>query len=167
VTERPPLPIDDFKAAVAAELQASSPSEGGPGPDGSTAVSPQTGPAAFDPGTLTLEGMASAWQLPFWGLGWLLTFLRVLPGPDAVCDVGKKRAKDLARPSYAVYEHFAREYLGLHPRNAIHVSIGITGLNGVGILPELTEAIVKSRRAWIEQLKRAQQASQPAPPATS
>lgn len=164
--ERPPLSIDDFKSAVAAELQ-QAPLLPEPGQVAETPqVSPQ-GPApadGFDPSALTLAGLASAWQVPFWALGWILKALRIIPSADPVMDVGKRRARDLAKPSYEIYSHYAREYLKLNPDNSVHVAAGVTGLNAVGILPELTEAIVKSRRQWLDQIRRAQQAQQ-APPA--
>lgn len=165
--ERPALPIDDFKSAIAAELQqAPSLPEPGTGPQPSE-VSPQSGPApadGFDPSALTLAGLASAWQVPFWALGWILTALKIVPSPDAIVDVGRRRAADLAKPSYEIYAHYARQYLQLNPDNTVHVAAGVTGLNAIGILPDLTEAIVKSRRQWADQIRRAQQAQQ-VPPA--
>jgi hypothetical protein len=149
--QRPDLPADDFHAAIAAELQASSPSTEGsnqPGqPESATPqVSPQGAAPAFDPATLTLDGLASAWQVPFWALAWALKILRIIPDPEPVIAVGRRRAKDLAKPSYAIYEHYTRQYIGLNPDNTVHVAAGVTALDALGILPEIVEACMKSRR---------------------
>jgi hypothetical protein len=149
--ERPPLPPDDFAAAVAAELgQAPNSGLGDSGPDGNASQTiPRQDPApapAFDPNALTMEGLTNAWQLPFWALGQALKLFRVISSADPIIAVGKRRAKDLARPSYAIYEHYTRQYLGLHPENEVHVAIGVTGLNASSLLPELVDAIVEDRR---------------------
>jgi hypothetical protein len=144
--QRPDLPADDFKAAIAAELQSSNAGSNSPGQD---TAPPQAGPqpaSAFDPTTLTVDGLASAWQVPFWLLGHVLAMFRVIPNAEPVIAVGKRRAKDLAKPSYAIYEHYSREYLGLHPDNAVHVAAGVTALDAIGIVPEIIEACIKSRR---------------------
>lgn len=144
---RPDLPADDFKAAIAAELQAGVTGSNGPGQESMTPqVSPQEPVPAFDPMTLTMDGLASAWQVPFWALAWLLKILRVIPDPEPVIAVGRRRAKDLAKPSYAIYEFYTRQYLGLHPDNAVHVAAGVTALDAVGIVPEIVEACIRSRR---------------------
>lgn len=147
--ERPTLPAEDFDRAIAAELGGV---QAEPGQESASSVS-TTGAtnepvqAVFDPGSLTLEGLASAWQVPFWALAWGLKVLGLIPDPEPVIAVGKRRAKDLAKPSYIVYEHYARHYLGLNPDNGVHVAAGVTALNGVGIVPEIVEACLKSRRA--------------------
>lgn len=156
--ERPALPPDDFHAAIAAELHQA------PLPQPGQVADPQVGPqgpapaSSFDPAALTLDGLASAWQVPFWALGWALTWLRYLPSPEAVTAVGRRRAKDLAKPSYEIYRHLLSEYLSLNPDNQVHAAGAVTALNGVGIVPDLTEAIVKSRREWIAATQRTQQA---------
>jgi len=150
--DRPALPPDDFKAAIAAELGVS---QGTPGQEGTL---PEAGPPSpapgFDPGTLTIDGLASAWQVPFWAIGRVLQLLRVIGDPEPVFAVGRRRAKDLAKPSYEVYAHYARQYLQLNPDNSVHVAIGVTGLNGVGIIPELVEAIVKARKQALVEAAR-------------
>jgi len=148
--QRPDLPADDFKAAIAEELaQGNAGTE--PGQDISTPQDNSQGPApAFDPKTLTLDGLASAWQVPFWLLAWMLNVLRVIPDPEPVIAVGRRRAKDLAKPSYAIYEHYTRQYLGLNPENAVHVAAGVTALDAAGIIPEIVEACIKSRRGAVK-----------------
>jgi hypothetical protein len=145
--QRPDLPADDFKAAIAAELQSCNAGAKEPGQENAPPQDSPQGPApAFDPATLTVDGLASAWQVPFWLLGHALAMFRVIPNAEPVIAVGKRRAKDLAKPSYAIYEHYAREYLGLHPDNAVHVAAGVTALDAIGIVPEIIEACIKSRR---------------------
>jgi len=149
-TERPELSADDFNRAIDAEIATGS-TPPGPGQD---APAPQAGDTpqpvpVFDPSSLTIEGLAGAWQVPFWALAWTLKILRVIPDPEPVIAVGRRRAKDLAKPSYVIYEHYARKYLGLNPDNGVHVAAGVTALNGVGIVPEIVEACLKSRRQAI------------------
>jgi hypothetical protein len=163
--ERPPLPNDDFQAAIAAELGHAPNALPEPGPVAETPqVSPQ-GPApagGFDPNALTIEGLTGAWQVPFWALGHLLRMLRIIPSADPIIAVGKRRAKDLARPSYTIYEHYTRQYLNLNPENEVHVAAGVTGLNLAAIVPELVEAVLDARRR-----SAASPAGQGGPPASS
>jgi hypothetical protein len=143
--DRPPLPPDEFKAAIAAELASADPTGSSLSEPGPTAAQPAA-PAPFDPNALTLEGLTHAWQVPFWALGHVLRILRVIPSADCVIEVGKRRAGELAKPSYAIYEHYTRQYLGLHPENQVHVAAGVTGLNAAGILPDIVEAVIEARR---------------------
>jgi len=66
-------------------------------------------------------------------------------------EVGRRRARDLARPSYEIYRHLLTDYLKLNPDNQVHAAAAVTALNGIGIVPELTEAIVKARKEWAAQ----------------
>jgi hypothetical protein len=109
----------------------------------------QQGPApapAFEPASLTIDGLASAWQFPFYLLGELLHWLRITPDPEPVFAVGRRRAKDLATPSYIVYEHYARQYLGAEPDNQVVAAACVTGLNAIGIVPDVIEAVKLARR---------------------
>jgi hypothetical protein len=161
--QRPPVPPDDFQAAIAAELNKASLS---PGPESTLAADAAfthtdvsaPGPA-FDPASLTLDGLASAWGLAYYALGVILAWLRVTPDADAVAAVGRRRGKDLAKPSYVLYEHWTREYLDLNPQNTVHVAGGATILNFVGTVPEIIDAVRLSRK------RAAQQPRQPASPA--
>jgi hypothetical protein len=146
--DRPAIPPDEFQAAIAAELGSAgvtSDASHGAGQDPAQPGSPPAQPPPFDPGALTIDGLASAWQLPFYALGKLLHVLRVTPDPEPIYDVGRRRAKDLAKPSYAIYEYCCREYLRLNPDNTVHVAAGATGLNAIGILPDLIDAIARAR----------------------
>jgi hypothetical protein len=144
--ERPPIPASDFKAAIAAELNQTAVSSPG---QAETQPSDPANPgqaSSFEPGTLTIEGLEAAFQVPFFALSRVLAWLRVAPDPGPIRELGQRKARVLAKPAYAIYEHYARQYLGLHPENGIHVAIGVTGLNAVGISPDLVEAIEESRR---------------------
>jgi hypothetical protein len=144
--DRPPIPVNDFKAAIAAELhQADVSSPGQAETQPSEAANPGQA-SSFDPSSLTIEGLEAAFQLPFFVLARVLAWLKIAPDPLPIRELGKRKARVLAKPSYAVYEHYARQYLGFHPENGVHVAIGVTGLNTVGISPDLVEAIEESRR---------------------
>ncbi len=147
---RPPIPPTEFESAIAAELGKADGSSPTPGPcaAGTEPAGPPPAQATsfFEPSTLTIEGLEAAFQAPFFVLSRVLAWLKIAPDPEPIRALGKRRAKVLAKPSYAVYEHYARQYLGLHPDNRVHVAIGVTGLNAIGIAPELVEAIEESRR---------------------
>jgi hypothetical protein len=141
--ERPAIPPDEFRAAIAAELGKA---DTHVDPGQASAVQGGPAPVAFDPGSLTLDGLASAWQLPFYVLALGLAWLRITPDPEPIIAVGRRRAKDLAKPSYAVYEYLLREYLGVHPEHQLYGAAGATALNGIGIVPEIVEAVRQARR---------------------
>lgn len=143
--ERPAIAPDDFKAAIAAELGKASEL---PGPDnvGSASCSPPVPAASFDPAALTLEGLANAWRLPFYGLARLLAWLRIAPDQEPIEAVGRKHARVMAKASMPIWEHYSRKYLDVHPDQAVNVSIGVTALDGIGIVPDLIDAIGQSRR---------------------
>jgi hypothetical protein len=141
------LSDDEFQAAIAMELRHGTPApqgQPGPAPSPPQLVLPPA-PAAFDPAALTLDGLASAWQVPFYVLAKILQLLKLIGPAEPIQAVGRRRSMDLARPSYAIYEHYAREYLGIHPENGVQAAAGVTALNAVGILPELIDAIMESR----------------------
>lgn len=144
--DRPAIPPDEFTAAIAAELRNSQAGQSASSSHANDAA-PDTAapPASFDPNSLTIDGLASAWQCAFYALGTLLYWLKVTPDPEPVYAVGRRRAKDLARPSYAIYEHYLREYLAVNPDDTVGVAAGATGLNAIGIVPDLIDAVVKAR----------------------
>jgi len=146
--DRPAIPPDEFTAAIAAELQTSQPGSPASSPHGGDAPACDSpSPAAsFDPAGLTLDGLAAAWQLPFYALGVALRAMRVTPDPEPIFAVGRRRAKDLAKPSYPIYEHYMREYLAVNPDDTVGVAAGATALNAIGIVPEIIDAVVKARR---------------------
>jgi hypothetical protein len=146
VAARPAIPPSDFKAAIAAELAKEQPAQPGRVPDADpSSGGPPTAPAGFDPAALTLEGLANAWQLPFYGLAKLLQVLRLAPSPGPIIAVGKSRAPEMAKASYPIYEHYARQYVNVHPDQAVNASIGVTLLDGIGIVPDLIDAVMESR----------------------
>ncbi len=163
---RAAIPPTEFEAAIAAELGRADGSSPTPGPcaaDTEPAGPPPAQATSFEPSTLTIEGLEAAFQAPFFLLSRVLAWLRIAPDPEPIRALGKRRAKVLAKPAYAVYEHYARQYLGLHPDNRVHVAIGVTGLNTIGISPELVEAIEESRRR--AGLRASPQATSSSPPA--
>lgn len=161
--DRPAIPPSEFQQAIAAELgKADDVSR--PGPDTSTIDATPPAPA-FDPTALTIDGLTSAWQAAFYLLGGLLAWLRITPDPEPVYAVGRRRAKELARPSYPIYEYFTREYLAMNPDNSLHVAAGATGLNAVGIVPDLIDAVMGARRKATS--KTAQGQSTPVPGVTT
>jgi len=163
--DRPAIPPNEFAAAItaaiAAELQTSQPGPPASSPhgDGATACESPGPAASFDPASLTMDGLASAWQLPFYALGVGLHLLRITPDPEPIFAVGRRRAKDMAKSSYPIYEHLMREYLAVNPDDTVGVAAGATALNAIGIVPEIIDAVVKARR------KAAAAQPQPQPPA--
>lgn len=155
--DRPAIPPDEFHSAIERELQRAGTAElpgtspASTGPAQTATDAPGTPP--FEPSALTLDGLASAWQCAFYALGQVLLWLHVTPDAEPIYAVGRRRAKDLAKPSYTVYEHYTRTYLGMNPDNEIHVAAAVTVLNGVGIIPDLVDAVVTARRK--EAAKRA------------
>jgi len=155
----------EFQAAIAAELkQASVSIDPGRTDAASTSSSPPV-PASFDPSALTIEGLASAWQFPFYVLASVLAFFRIAPDPEPLLAVGRRRAPDLAKPSYVIYEQLAQRYLGFHPENTVHVAVGVTVLDAIGIVPDVIEAVRESRRR--AGVAGAQVTPAPAPPPAS
>jgi hypothetical protein len=163
--ERPAIPPDDFQAAIAAELKQASPSSveqaGREAPaDVGTRTSAPSAPPEFDPSALTEEGLANAWRLPFYGLARLLCLLRIAPEPEPIEAVGRRHAKTMAKASYPIWDYYARQYLNLHPDQTVNVAIGVTALDGIGIIPDLIDAIGESRRRFAARVTTA--ASTPA-----
>ena len=78
--------------------------------------------------------------------------------PAPIIAVGKDRADVMAQASYPIYEHYARQYVNVHPDQAVNASIGVTALDAIGIIPDLIDAIMVSRA------DAAQAAARTAPP---
>ncbi len=149
--ERPAIPPDEFKAAIAAELgKATNQAQVTPGQDatqGTNRPAETLAPAAdFDPAALTIDGLANAWRVPFYALARLLAWLRVAPDPEPIEAVGRRHAKTMAKASFPIWDYYARQYVNVHPDQAVNVSIGVTALDGIGIVPDLIDAIGESRR---------------------
>jgi hypothetical protein len=93
-----------------------------------------------------LEGLTNAWQTPFFGLAALLHVLRIAPDPAPIIEVGQRRAKEMAKASYPLWDYYARRYLNVHPDHGVNVAIGVTVLDAIGIVPDLIGAVLESRR---------------------
>ncbi|MCU0916906.1 MAG: hypothetical protein MUC88_20450 [Planctomycetes bacterium] len=146
--ERLAIPPDDFKAAIAAELRRAESSETSKPGQGSSDSSPPAPGSAFDPAGLTLDGLANAWRLPFYVLARLLQWLQVAPDPEPIAAVGRRRAKELAKASYPIWDYYARQYVNVHPDQGVNVALGVTALDAIGIVPDLIDAIEESRRRF-------------------
>jgi hypothetical protein len=92
-----------------------------------------------------MEGLQHAWQTPFYVLAMVLRFIGLAPDPQPILAVGRKRAAELAKATYPVWDYYARQYLHVHPDQQVNVSIGVTVLDAIGIGPDLVEAIYASR----------------------
>lgn len=89
---------------------------------------------------LTREAWEGVLRVPFR----VLALAVQAPG---VADVGNKRAADLARPSYPIFEYYAREYLALNPDNPLSLAWAATGLVLADIAADVGVAIVQARAA--------------------
>jgi len=97
--------------------------------------------------------------VPFRTLGLILHWIGLVPqdGQVAIGKLGAKRAPDLARPSYVIFEYYAKKYAELNPDDPVSLAIAATGLVAADIAEELTEVIMVSR-----QLAKDQQTKVPA-----
>lgn len=164
--DRPRLDESEFHAAIAAELQAQSTAVPGPDNVDSASCSPPAPAASFDPAALTIDGLANAWRVPFYALARLLAWLRVAPDPEPIEAVGRRHAKTMAKASYPIWDHYARQYVNLHPDQAVNAAIGVTVLDGIGIVPDLLDAIGQSRRRASLAAERVQPSTPAAMPST-
>ena len=95
----------------------------------------------------TRQAWEGVCRVPFRTLGLCLRALGVIEdqGQAAIGNLAKKRAADLARPSYVIFEHYAKHYTAINPDDPISLAIVATGLVAADIAEELTEIIVVSR----------------------
>ena len=102
---------------------------------------------------LTREAWEGVCRVPFRTLALLLGMFGIVPdvGQKAIAAVGKKRAPDIARPSYAIFEHYARKYAEMNPDDPVSLAWAATGLVASDIAEELAEVIVVSRRLAAQQ----------------
>jgi hypothetical protein len=96
-----------------------------PGSQAPAAVTDGCGPAPVSPAQeeppLTKEAWEGLLKMPFRLVG------KIMRSPG-IGIVGIKRAKDLARPSYPIFEHYAREYMALDPGNGLSLAYVATML---------------------------------------
>jgi hypothetical protein len=62
-----------------------------------------------------------------------------------VADVGTKRAKDLARPSYLIFEHYAKQYMAMNPDDPLSLAWAATGLVLADIAADVGVEIMQAR----------------------
>lgn len=155
-SDRKPEPnsVAEFNAAIDAELKqrAGSPpsaTAGRPADATDRVGAPIEAPAGpvGDEALLTRQAWEGVCRVPFRTLGLCLRALGIIEdqGQTAIAKLAVKRAPDLARPSYVIFEHYAREYTRMNPDDPISLAIVATGLVAADIAEELTEIIVVSR----------------------
>lgn len=161
----------DFRVGIAAELgELAAATDGfsadpGQGSNQPASSAPAPEAAGFDPAALTMEGLANAWRLPFYALARLLAWLRIAPDPEPVAAVGRRHAQALAKASYPIWEYYARQYVNVHPDQAVNVSIGVTVLDGIGIVPDLMDAIEESWRRTVRKASKTEASAASSEPA--
>jgi len=114
-----------------------------PGPQAPAAVTDGCGPAPVSPGEavdplLTKDAWEGVLRVPF-------RMLAIAVQAPGVADVGNRRAKDLARPSYVIFEHYAREYLSLNPDNPLSFAWAAPALVLADISADVGMEIARAR----------------------
>jgi hypothetical protein len=136
--ERPlPAVNPEFLRQIDATLGATPP-QVSPGP-GDSPESPALAclPAETDP-PLTREAWEGVLRVPF-------RLLATYSQAPRVADVGNARAKDLAKPSYIIFEHYAREYCALNPDNPLSLAWAATALVLCDIGADVAVEIARAR----------------------
>lgn len=147
-----PRSVDEFNAAIDAELKQTSdsfPSQDRPADGADRVGTSQQAPAGplEDEALLTRSAWEGVCRVPFRTLGLVLCTLGVIDrdGQTAIGNLAKKRAPDLARPSYVIFDHYARRYASMNPDDPVSLAIVATGLVAADIAEELAEIIVVDR----------------------
>jgi hypothetical protein len=136
-----------IEAALAAEPSTASGQEPAPG-DSTACPAPAvlSTPVGFDPQSVSISAWQDLWELPFWLLGGALKLFGVTRDSAAMERAGRRRAKDLGKASYTLWQHYAGQYAGIDPLNPVHLSIGATALIGVTCVRDIAEAVAADRR---------------------
>jgi len=146
--------VAEFNAAIDAELKTRVGTLSSAPTDRPADTSDRVGPSIEQPAgpvgdeaLLTRQAWEGVCRVPFRTLGLCLRALGIIEdqGQTAIAKLAVKRAPDLARPSYVIFEHYAREYTRMNPDDPISLAIVATGLVAADIAEELTEIIVVSR----------------------
>ncbi|NLZ06659.1 MAG: hypothetical protein GXY19_15950 [Phycisphaerae bacterium] len=146
--------VAEFNAAIDAELSQRVGTLSSAPADRPADTSDRVGPSIEQPAgpvgdeaLLTRQAWEGVCRVPFRTLGLCLRALGVIEdqGQAAIGNLAKKRAPDLARPSYVIFEHYAKQYTAMNPDDPISLAIVATGLVAADIAEELTEIIVVSR----------------------
>jgi len=147
--------VDEFNAAIDAALSSKgaaalgSPAEGQAAEASDRVGSVQEqppGPIA-DEVLLTRQAWEGVCRVPFRTLAWILRASGTIEdqGQAAIGKQATARAPDLARPSYVIFEHYAKEYARLNPDDPISLALVATGLVAADIAEEIMEIILVSR----------------------
>lgn len=112
-----------------------------PGAPGATTgtTSPGT-PAptlAADP-PLTREAWENVLRMPF-------RLVAQAAGAPGVTQIGERRAKDLAKPSYVIFEHYAKEYMAMNPDNPLSLAMVATVLVLCDVSADVAVEISRAR----------------------
>lgn len=129
-----PLANDEFLAEVGRQIDAS-PSLSTDRPAGTL---PPADPAADVP--LTRDAWAAVLRVPFDVAAWLA-------GYQCIATIGAKRADDLGRASWLLFEHYGRQYMGMDPDNPLSMAWAATGLVLASIVGEIGPAVLEERAA--------------------
>jgi len=134
--------VDEFTRAIEAELR---PQGIVSMPSGSGQASESAAQSADDDALLSRQAWCGVCRVPFRVLGRVLVSTGVISQADGIIAVGDKRAPDLARPSYVLFLHYAKEYARLNPDDPISLAWVATGLVGADIAEEIAAAILADR----------------------
>jgi len=147
--------VDEFNAAIDAALSgksvaSSSVAAEGQAADGADrvgAVGEQPPGPIADEVLLTRQAWEGVCRVPFRTLAWILRASGTIEeqGQAAIGKLATARAPDLARPSYVIFEHYAKEYARMNPDDPISLALVATGLVAADIAEEITEIVLVSR----------------------
>ncbi len=132
----------EFLQTIEAELASGNEPQAQPGGDAHTAnhheqASPPAAAPLEEP-PLTKEAWQGVLRVPFR----LVALLTSAPG---VAAIGEKRAQDLAKPSYPIFEYYASQYLALNPENPLSLAWAATGLVLADIAADCAVAVHQAR----------------------
>lgn len=128
----------EFLATIDAEMALNEPQARPEGSGSSPADQSPLPPAAASEPPLTKDAWEGVLRVPF-------RVLALATSAPGVADVGDRRAKDLARPSYPIFEYYAKEYLGMHPDDPLSLAWAATGLVLADIGADVIVAINQAR----------------------
>jgi hypothetical protein len=136
-------PSPEFLRTIEAELASTTEPQVQPAGHASTDSQSTCPPAPASPAAdvpLTREAWEGVLRVPF-------RLAALMTQTPAVAQIGAVRCKDLARPSYVIFDHYARQYLGLDPDNELSLAWAATGLVLSDIAADCVIAIHQARAA--------------------
>jgi len=159
-----PTSVAEFNQAIDAELGNAAGDQTSSPPTGDRSTPADSGPHSnqADPQSTLGDALLTrdAWQgvlrVPFRALALILSSIGLIEvrGAQAIKLVGEKRAPDLARPSYVIFDHYARKYAEMNPDDPLSLAWAATGLVAADIAEELAEVIVVSRRLAAQEKQK-------------